>query len=153
MTAPKNRPVIRAAYHFDRVANSRAHQLCCPEETRTVQSERDNCDINVIVKRFGVTGQVPQSVRLPTFESYEDVFDYQTAMQAVIDARDAFMELPAKVRERFNHDPQRFLEYATDPANLDGMRELGLAPPKATPAASPPGDAKPAQSGSGGNPQ
>lgn len=144
---------IRSAYSFDRAENARLHGLACLDPTRAVQSERDNCDINVLVARFGITGQMPQTTRLPTYESYEDVFDYQSALQSVKDAQEAFLELPARVRERFKNDPQEFLMYATDPANIDGMRELGLASPKATPAAAPTGDAKPAQSGSGGNPQ
>lgn len=103
----------------------------------TKQSHKDECDINLILRRFEKTG-VLEHVRenpgryldLPTEP------DYQTALNTVMQAEAAFMELPSKVRERFRNDPALFVEFATDSRNLDEMVALGLA--KKPPVSSPP---------------
>ena len=38
-----------------------------------------------------------------------------------------FLDLPAKVRDRFKNDPGQFLEFATDPSNVDELVKMGLA--------------------------
>ena len=48
-------------------------------------------------------------------------------MNLIVQADQAFMELPADVRLRFNNDAGSFVDFASDPDNLDEMRELGLA--------------------------
>lgn len=98
-----------------------------PEPSKTVQSEKDNADINVIVKRFGVTGQLPTNVRVPRFGDFDTVNDFQTAMNAVREAQTSFMAMPAAVRARFGNDPQAFLEFCGDEKNIDELRKLGLA--------------------------
>lgn len=139
--------------------NSNATGLACPaEESLTIQSQKDEADINIIVERFGITGQLPQGLRVPQYSDFGDtVFDYRSAVEAVAMAQDSFLELPGKVRAEFDNDPQKFLEFcmASDDGktlkNVERMRELGLAVEAAKPPAEAP--AKPAQSGSGGNPQ
>lgn len=96
--------------------------------TPTVQSEKDNCDINVIVRRFNVTGQLPV-VRLPQYGDFTGLTDYHSAMNAIAEANSAFMALPSSVRSKFMNDPGRFVEFASDPKNLDALREMGLANP------------------------
>lgn len=95
--------------------------------SKTVQSERDNADINVIVKRFKVTGQLPQGVRVPSYGDYTTVSDFRTAMNMVREAEENFMELPSQVRFKFGNDPQAFLEFCQDPANVPEMVKMGLA--------------------------
>lgn len=123
---------LRDPYNYDRDAASKESAVSCEgDEVFTVQSEKDNADINVIVARFGVTGQLPQSVRLPTFEDYSEVMDFQTAMNAVLSAEQSFADLPPDTRAFFHNDPQLFLEFCTDP-NVDQEKlvELGLASQK-----------------------
>lgn len=98
--------------------------------SKTIQSEKDNCDINVIVKRFKVTGQMPGTMRLPEYGDYEGVGDFHTAMQVIRSATESFMSMPAAVRARFGNDPQSFLEFCSDVQNIDELRKMGLAIPK-----------------------
>lgn len=142
---------VRGAYSYDRDAASAAVTLRCEDPSRAVQSERESADINILVRRFGITGRMPVNPKLPSYIQYEDVFDYRSAVEAVMAAEEAFMSLPAIVRSRFNHDPQAFLEFTAKPENLPELRNMGLA--KAVPGASPEGDVKPPQAGSGGHPQ
>ena len=52
--------------------------------------------------------------------------DYQSSMDKIIKAQDAFLTLPSDVRKRFGNDPQAFLAYMDDPANMEESIKLGL---------------------------
>lgn len=108
----------------------RGSDVECPEPSLTQQQFKDDADINVLLERFKVTGVMPQGVRLPTYGDFTGISDYRTAADAVFRAQNAFMELPAEVRSRFMNSPQLFLEFCSDPKNLDELRKLGLAPAK-----------------------
>lgn len=124
---------LRTPYNYDRDTASRESGLMCLDESRAIQSARDEVDINTIVRRFGLTGELPTDVKMPMSGDYEGVTDYHSALNAVIAADAAFMEFPASVRARFNNDPQKLLEFVADPANLDEARKLGLAIPAPAP--------------------
>lgn len=104
------------------------------EVTLTQQSQKDETDINNILRQFKVTGLVPQGIAAPTYGDFSEVVDFRTAMDAVNAAQASFMAMPAETRSRFGNDPQLFLEFCSNPANLDEMRKLGLMdpPPKAS---------------------
>lgn len=120
----------RAYLSYDADAVSMETGLACPEPTLTVQSTRDEVDINTIVDRFGITGAIPTDVRVPQYEDFADVFDFRSAIEAIAMAEDSFMSMPAKVRAEFSNDAQQFLEFCSKPENLPRMRELGLAVPE-----------------------
>lgn len=119
--------------NYDRRKVSIETGLKCLEPSLTVQSQKEEADINTIVKNFGVTGVLPQGVRVPTYGDFDVVDDYQSALHAIKAADESFMLMPADVRERFGNDPQKFLEFCADSANLEEMRKLGLAVQKAEP--------------------
>ena len=48
-------------------------------------------------------------------------------------ADDAFMALPAAVRERFNNDPAELVDFVSDVNNRSEAIDLGLIPPPAKP--------------------
>lgn len=126
-----NQPTVflRNAYNYDRDEASVSSGLACEDESLTDQSFKEECDINTIVEQFGITGQLPTDVRVPLEGDFTTVVDYQTALNMVREADAAFMEMPANVRERFGNDPGKFVEFASDPANLEECRKLGLADP------------------------
>lgn len=100
--------------------------------SRTKQSFKDECDLNLIMKRFK---KVMGADYLSRFQGYvggqfgdfSGVTDYRSAIEQVSQAREVFEALPAKVRARFENDPAQFLDFCHDPANVDEMVELGLA--------------------------
>lgn len=120
---------IRTPYNYDRSKVSRETGLTDDSPSLTQQSFKDECDINTLVKRFGITGAIPQGVRAPSYADYDEVFDYQDAMNAIAAANSSFAELSAIVRRRFHNDPAEFVDFCSDPNNLDEMRKLGLAIP------------------------
>ena len=136
-------PFIRAPFNYDRDSASAESALLCEDVSLAVQSERDDCDINVIMERFGHGVPLPGSLRVPTYGDFTGVSDYRSALELISEASDPFMKLPAAVRSRFQNDPALFVDFASDPRNLDEMRELGLAE-----AIRPPASQEPLQSGS-----
>lgn len=122
---------LRIYPNYDSRAASDEVALVCPEDTLTVQSSKDDADINVLVRRFGLTGQLPQVQVPPSFQDFDAVFDYQSAQNLILAANRSFAAMPADVRSRFGNNPEAFVRFCDDPANLDEMRKLGLAVPKA----------------------
>lgn len=105
----------------------------------TVQAGAEETDINTIVKRFGITGKMPENVRVPLAGDFTDAFDFRTAMDGINEANRSFAAMPAEVRARFGNDPATFVDFCTKVgtdgslANLDEMRKLGLAVPAKVP--------------------
>lgn len=95
-------------------------------ESLTVQSQAEDADLNVLMDRFGITGRMPENIRLPEYGDFSHVTDYRSALEAVRDAHENFMEIPAKVRARFDNDPQQYMDFVANPNNIPEMRELGI---------------------------
>lgn len=97
-----------------------------PEEGRTKQSFKDDCDINFIVKKYVKSGQMPY-IRENGVYADHTATDLFESMQIVAKSKTMFEELPAAIRNRFENDPVKFLEFTEDPTNQDEMIDLGLA--------------------------
>lgn len=128
----------------------RTSDVECKEPSLAQQHFKDDVDINVLLERFKVTGQLPEGVRIPTYGDFSGVNDFRTAAEAVRRGKEAFMDIPASIRARFQNDPQLFMDFCADPANLDELRKLGLALPSgdgAEPHVAPVGGVTPALEG------
>lgn len=119
-------PFVRSAYNYDRDAASDECGLRCDDPSLAKQEFKDDADINVIVRRFNVTGQLPQGVVAPVYQDFEGVFDFQSAMNVLAGAESAFMAMPAEVRYRFHNNPQEFVDFCSDDANRAEAERLGL---------------------------
>lgn len=106
-------------------------------ETLTQQQYKEDCDVNVIMEKFMKTGQMPQTVAPMLEGDFSNLPSYQEALQTVIDANDMFMEIPAKIRLKFENDPQQLINYLADETNNEEAIKLGLKLPKQTPAPDP----------------
>lgn len=108
------------------------HALYCDDESMTHQSFRDECDISNIMRKYQKTGLVSHMTKaIAQYGDFSDVPDYQAALNIVIEAEDAFLDLPAEVRLKFGNDPGQFLEFCSNPDNRDEMVEMGMIiPPK-----------------------
>lgn len=115
---------------------------CDGSPRRTIQSAKDETDINVIVKRFGVSGQAPGASRMPAYGDFTGVSDFRTAQEYVRAAQESFNALPSHVRLQFGNDPHSFMVFSSDPKNIDELRRMGLAK-KLDPVIIPPADVPP----------
>jgi len=106
------------------------------EPSLTRQEFAEECDINTIMQRYEATGAISHVNRAEPV--YLDTTLYpglQASMDAFREAAASFNALPALVRREFDNDPQKFVDFAVDPANLPKMREWGLAAPEKAPEA------------------
>lgn len=135
-------PFLRTPYNYDTNEASNETALSTPEaDRRTQQHQSDEADINLIVKRFGVTGQLPVRNAPPLLEKFTEIFDFHSAQLRIREATESFNALPADVRLRFQNDPGQFVDFCSDPKNLPELRKLGLAAPEIVPEPTPPAPA------------
>lgn len=119
-------PFVRNPYNYDMDEVSNETGLNCKDPSLAQQHMRDECDINVIVERFGVTGELPSAPVSPQYGDFSGVTDYHSAMNAIRASEEAFMALPAKLRARFDHDPNALLQFLQSEENRHEAIELGL---------------------------
>ena len=117
---------LRTQYNYDHDAASNASGLVCEEPTRAQQHHKDECDINVILERFGKTGQVPVNTISGTYGDFSGVHDYHTALNAIIASESEFAALPAQLRNKFNNDPSNLVQFLDNPENRAEAEKLGL---------------------------
>lgn len=120
--------VFRTAYDF--MFGARGDIDFGDEPSLTIQSAKDECDINLIIERAN-RGMAPAFIneRIPQFGDFSDVADYQSAFNQVLAAQDQFAELPSKIRARFGNDPAQLLSFLSDASNRDEAIRLGLIVP------------------------
>lgn len=128
------KPFIRSAYNYDMRTASLASATTNDSPTLTQQSHSIETDINVLVRRFGLTGQISGVSRPPLESDFEvGVFDFQSAMNQIRSAQESFASMSSDVRRRFDNDPHLFVQFCSDPANLPELRKMGLAVPEVVP--------------------
>lgn len=105
------------------------------------QQFKDECDINNILRRYEDTGSWTGDLRIPTRQplsgDFTDIPDLMTAQAMLIEGREAFDALPARLRKRFDNNPIDLLQFLSDPANRDECIELGLLAPDEEPVPEP----------------
>lgn len=122
---PKSEVKFRTRFDRNRVVTT------VEGPSKTKQSERDACDINQIMKRFERTGILPEMIRKePHYGDFSDPVTYQEALNLVIHTGEQFAALPAKIRARFENDPEQFLAFCSDAKNADEMADMGLMKPE-----------------------
>lgn len=110
----------RVMYHFD-------------DPSLTRQEFKDECDLGKIIARFSATPEGLEQLQMARgfvqgrFEDVSGIPDYQTALNHVQRADEAFMRLPPLVRTKFDNDPAKFLDFVDDPKNFGELVSLGLA--------------------------
>ena len=85
------------------------------QPSQTLQSFKDDADINCIIARFEHTGVLVDPTvsvsRTPQFGDYSDMPTYQEAQNVIVAANNAFNDLSAKIRERFGNDPAAYFDF------------------------------------------
>lgn len=128
------RPFVRDPYNYDRKFASDITGVDCTNmPSMTKQAFAEEADINTIVRRFGLTGELPQDVAVPQSGDFLEAKDFHESMNLIRQAEEAFMEMPAEVRKRFGNDPGEFLDFVNDERNRDEARKLGLLVPEIPP--------------------
>lgn len=99
--------------------------------SRTKQAFKAECDINNILAKYNKTNLITHVNRVQgNYGDFSNATDYQTALNAVMDANERFMGLPAQVRQKFNNNPASFIDFVSDDQNYDEALKLGLIAPE-----------------------
>lgn len=117
---------------FRELGSKRYADLECKDPSLAVQASKDEADLNVIVKKYLRTGELPQT-RQVAYMDLSAMPNLQEALHMVADAEAAFMDIPADVRKYFDNDPVKLVAFASDDKNHAKAIELGLIPPPAPP--------------------
>lgn len=109
--------------------------------TMTQQHALDECDINHILKRFGIHGPEELAPPPPTFYDAPEVTTMADAIAIVRQGQDSFDRLPADIRYMFQNDLARysaFVDGRLEAGDRDTLRKLGIDVPEPPTAAEPP---------------
>lgn len=117
---------IGPLHGYDVKAVSLATSTDCGAESLVQQQFKDECDVNTIVRRFGLTGEIPLTRMEGVYGDFSEVTDFDSALEAVTRAQESFMSVPAEVRERFGNDPGRLLAFVQTAKKQAMVDELGL---------------------------
>ncbi len=115
----------KVAHVKDREKNPRL-KLVFKDKTRTKQEMKDECDINAILKRHGITNVMVQGIQQAREYGIATSMTYKESMDIYTSALTMFANLPSAIRKRFNADPGEYLAFIEDPENRREAAELGL---------------------------
>lgn len=99
--------------------------LSFPDDGRTHQSFKNDCNINQIMKKYRNQGYAPQVQ--PGQYGIATGVELYDAQLLVAEAKTMFEELPSEIRNEFQNDPVKLLDFVNDEKNLEAMYEMGLA--------------------------
>lgn len=101
------------------------------EPSKTKQEFREEADVNRILSKFRRTRLLDYVTKHePFYADLPDALDFETAQNVIASGRNAFEEMPAGLRKRFNNSPARFLSFM-ETATGEQLVALGLATRKA----------------------
>lgn len=111
---------------------------------RTKQSFKDETDINQIMARFIRTGALEFTNKHEPRYGDTTGINFQACMDVITSAQNMFKDMPSKIRNRFDNDPAKFLDFVNDPENTEEGVKLGLLTPRKAEEATPTPPAAPA---------
>ena len=97
-------------------------------ESLTEQSHKKSCDINNIITAATANPMLladpaPDRKVFRDFSSGDDYLDLQNRL---CEARSMFYDLPAELRDYFEHDPAKVIDFVSDPDNAMEAHQMGL---------------------------
>ena len=97
-------------------------------ESKTEQSHKDSCDINLIVAGalHNPAQLLDKSLKPDVFADFSESLSFTDMANKVCEAKSAFEDLPSDVRSRFKNDPSRLIDFVADENNALEAHELGL---------------------------
>lgn len=100
---------------YDTKVVSDENQLVFPfgEPELVQQHFAEEVDINTIVRRFGLTQELPSWKQGGVYGDFTGVVDFESAQAKIREVNDRFLTLSPEVREKFDNDPGKLVEYAS----------------------------------------
>lgn len=125
---------VKSPYNYDMDKESELTGLLCEEETLAQQQFAEESDINTIVRRFGLTGEIPENFKMPVSGDFTNIPSFEEAQNMIRAAQEAFDQVPAHIRARFDNNPQKLMNFLDNEENKAEALKLGLIqhPPEKT---------------------
>lgn len=114
----------------NQIERTRVTVDCSNDPVLVEQHHVAEVDINAIVRKHGIDKIQATAALYQTPEFEFDAVtgnDFQEAMMILTKAQDSFDHLPHEVRDRFDNNPAKFLDFVQNPDNLTEMQDMGLA--------------------------
>lgn len=127
----------RRVQEHGELRNMHTGELSVPPSMTKQEFVRE-CDINNVIKQYkthGMLNHINAKAAQGAYTDLPDSVDFQESLHIIMVAENAFMTLPAKVRDRFGQDPAEFLAFLNNPDNADEARKLGILKPQEEPPA------------------
>lgn len=121
---------FRTEYNYDRNKVSDETATVNNEPSLTRQEFAAEADINTIIERMGLGYDIPTNTTPPMQGDFTNLPDFTAATKMIRHAQEVFNALPAKIRNRFENDPEKYIEFFHDPENELEAIKLGLVKPK-----------------------
>jgi phage internal scaffolding protein len=97
------------------------------EDSTTEQSHKDELKMENILSKYHHSLAQEHRLDHRGMYGFASSATLTEAMEVVHTARDMFNELPSAIRNKFENDPAKFLDFVQDEANAKEMVSLGLA--------------------------
>jgi phage internal scaffolding protein len=100
-------------------------------ESMTQQHFAEESEINNILRTYDRNGVIEHIHRgNAIYADFSNITDLSDALHQIKEAQEEFLNIPSEIREKFQNDAGKFFKFASDPANLKELREMGLANPE-----------------------
>lgn len=127
---------IKSAYS----PRDRSEAIDTGPHSLTQQHFKDECDVNIIVKRFAESGVLTHTNPLEPQYGFATGQSFTEAMFHVMEANEHFESLPSAVRTHFHNQTAEYLDALGEPDRIEEFYSLGLIerpPEEKTPPAPP----------------
>lgn len=110
-----------------------------PRVSMTQQHFEEVTNINKIIRKYRGHDLITHvTTSTAAYGDFSEINEYAQSLNIVNTAKEAFLGIPADIRAKFDNDPGKFFEFASDPRNHDALVDMGLAEARPTPPSAPP---------------
>ena len=100
-------------------------------ESMTQEQFAEESEINNIIRshdRNGVIEHINKGNAI--YGDFSNITDFSEALDQIREAQNEFQQIPSEIREKFQNDAGQFFKFASNPDNIQELRDLGLAHPE-----------------------
>ena len=100
-------------------------------ESMTQEQFAEESEINNIIRSHDRNGVIEHINRgNAIYADFSGITDFSDALEQIREAQSEFQNIPWEIREKFKNDAGQFFKFASNPENIQELRELGLANPE-----------------------
>lgn len=107
--------------------NRKRQQFTCVGESLTKQEFKDDCNPTLILEKFQRTGLIDHVNQYQPVFGEQSSLTYYEAISITRNAQNQFNDLPSSTRHFFNQDIGEYLDFISDPDNVEKL-ERGISP-------------------------